>query len=274
MAEKHRSDINKVSRESEPGATGEADCQESAETRARREARRRFLTGGIATAPLIVTLTSRPALATGGSYWGGGGCGPSSMLSGNLSNNTEPQGCEGKTPGYWKTHFKYWPDEIEVGPCNPISKSEWGRWGICEDYSVPSRSELETYLAELKENSAGSWHDERKIQKVETYLHWLDYYYPGPPFGTPFAQIFGVGLTADPELTMMQALWLDDTASSGGSAPVLAHCVAAYLNASHFGKSRYGMSPQEAVELVSSMLPSNPEGLKDILEVMNSRSHG
>lgn len=281
MADETHCDTTSTDSQMELGGRAETGETGSATEVARREARRRFLAGGLASAPLILTLTSRPALATGGGYWGGGGCGPSSMVSGNLSNNTEPQGCEGKTPGYWKTHtkygpdgFKYWLDGIEVGPCNPLSKSKWDRWGTCEDYSVPSRSELETYLAELEENSDGSWHHEHRIQEIRTYLNWLANDYPGPPFGRPFASIFGADLTTDPELTLMQALWLDDTASSGGPAPVLAHCVAAYLNASYFGKSRYGMSPQEVVELVNNMIVGEWEELKDLLQAMNSRSHG
>src|SRR3546814_1381079 len=84
-----------------------------------------------------------------------------------------------------------------------------------------------------------------------------------PPFGTSFAQIFGPGCTEDPTTTMMQALWLDDTPplppdGSGGSSPVLAHSVAAYCNAHFFGKSTYGLSPDEVVELVVSMITTDP----------------
>jgi hypothetical protein len=75
---------------------------------------------------------------------------------------------------------------------------------------------------------------------------------------------------------MMQALWLDDTPpfppdGAGGSSPVLAHSAAAYCNAHEFGKNTYGLSPQEVIDLVASMILVDPNGLKDLLETMNER---
>src|SRR3546814_13869964 len=92
------------------------------------------------------------------------------------------------------------------------------------------------------------------------YLGWLEAC-PNldcPPFGTPFAAIFGPGCTEDATTTMMQALWLDDTPplppnGLGGPSPVLAHSAAAYCNAQFFGKSTYGLAPDEVVQLVVSL---------------------
>jgi hypothetical protein len=273
MAEKDRSDIENADCDGDLGKHSETHGHESAEQRARRDARRRVLAGGLATAPLILTLASRPAFAGGGKHWGGGkNCGPSSMLSGNLSNNAEPEGCRGKTPGYWKTHADKCGKHFVVGPCNPITKDKWRE---CNDYSVPTKFELFEYWKELKKDY---WKNRNKIEEVELYLYWLDTY-PNldcPPFGMSFAGIFGSGFTQDYTTTMMQALWLDDSPplppdGAGGSSPVLAHSAAAYCNAHEFGKSLYGLSPQEVIDLVASMILVDPFGLKDILEAMNER---
>lgn len=240
--------------------------------RARLEARRRILAGGLASVPVILTLTSRPAFAGGKTKGPEGQCGPSGMISGNLSQNAEPsEGCLGKTPGYWKTHVDKCSQYITAGPCNPIDSAGFGS---CDDYSVPTKAELEQYLTNLKNKP---FQNRTKIKQVEEYLEMLSWYPQCPPFGTPFADIFGSGLTQDANTTMMQALWLDDTpplppAGSGGPSPVLAHSAAAYLNACEFGKDRYGLTPQELVELVVSMILTDPFKLKDILETLNSRS--
>jgi hypothetical protein len=273
MAEKNRSDIEGADRGSDQGVGCEATTHESASERARREARRRFLAGGIASAPLILTLSSRPAFAGGGGHWGGGtNCGPSTLLSGNLSNNAEPEGCRGKTPGYWKTHADKCSQYFVIGPCNPITSD---KWGTCDDYSVPTKSELDAYLKKLKKDRSKNW---SKIQEVENYLYRLNRYpnLDSPPFGANFGTTFGGRFTQDASTTMMQALWLDDSPplppdGAGGSSPVLAHSAAAYCNAHEFGKSTYGLSPQEVIDLVASMILVDPNGLKDLLETMNER---
>jgi len=66
------------------------------------ESRRRFGKSGLAASGMFVTLVSRPVL----------GCevckSPSGFLSGNLSTHGAPPVCEGRSPGYWKTHTS-WP---------------------------------------------------------------------------------------------------------------------------------------------------------------------
>ncbi len=66
--------------------------------------RRKFLVKGVASAaPVILTVTSRPAM-------GGNFCTPSGFLSGNLSNPDDSRSCNGLSPGYWKNHF---PDRFK-----------------------------------------------------------------------------------------------------------------------------------------------------------------
>lgn len=69
--------------------------------------RRRLLRGGLAATPILMTVVSRPVMATGT-------CAPaSSYASINASRHGEkpPVSCNGRSPGYWKVsvHFKEWP---------------------------------------------------------------------------------------------------------------------------------------------------------------------
>ena len=68
--------------------------------------RRRFLfKGAVISAPVIMTVASRPVWAGGWRKWGGGkgrNCTLSGQLSGNLSTPDEVCSGEGCTPGYWK----------------------------------------------------------------------------------------------------------------------------------------------------------------------------
>ncbi len=259
MADKDRSDIEK----SELGCQPTAPTDELAPETARRDARRRILAGGLVGAPLIVTLTSRPALANA--------CSISAMGSETHLSHASEVVCRGLTPGYWKTHEQKCTQIFNVGPCNPIYYDN----GQCDDYSVPTKNELLEYKATLNPSRRS---DRRKIRRVDDYLEMLENY-PGldsPPFGTPFSAIFAPGLTQDSTTTMMQALWLDDApplppVGSGGPSPVLAHSAAAYCNAHEFGKEGFGYSPSEIVEMVVTRILVDPFGLKDDLEMLNQR---
>ncbi|MDA3788802.1 MAG: hypothetical protein PF503_09950 [Desulfobacula sp.] len=61
--------------------------------------RRKFIKTAILTAPVVLTVTSRPVFA--------GSCSESGQLSGNLSNAEECFG-EGCSPGFWKNHTADW----------------------------------------------------------------------------------------------------------------------------------------------------------------------
>lgn len=79
--------------------------QSSAAQKSNEPARRRFLKGAAASAPVILTLTARPAWAVN--------CTLSGQLSGNLSNPLDQCGGEGCSPGYWKTHMERWHPEYQ-----------------------------------------------------------------------------------------------------------------------------------------------------------------
>jgi hypothetical protein len=259
MADEIRPDVENAGRERAP-----ADAlQAPDEAQVRREARRRILMGGLAGAPLVLTLSSRSAFATH--------CSPSGMDSANLSRGHDVE-CLGLTPGYWKTHEQQVSKYVYPGTCNPITDGPGH--GQCEDYSVPTAEELQAYIDELKKNEQKN---ARKIEAAEEYLANLATY-PEPEsfFGTLFSTIFGDGYTENPNTTMMQALWLDDTPplppeGLGGPSPVLAHSAAAWFNAHEFGEEAYGLSPGGVVELVQSMMLTDPLGLKEILEALNVR---
>lgn len=63
--------------------------------------RRRFLQGGLAAAPVLMTLVSRPVLAQQCTT-------PSGFVSLNASTAGRGVACLGRTPGYWKNHAG-WP---------------------------------------------------------------------------------------------------------------------------------------------------------------------
>ncbi len=263
MADSSRSDIEDPRLDPDTTEPTGRETRESPEEQARREARRRILAGGLAGAPLILTLTSRPALASH--------CSPSGMASGNLSKVHEVE-CAGRTPGYWKTHEQVCEKYIIPGPCNPINEDG----GQCDDYSIPTEADLQAYIAQLMQDYNKN---KQKILKAQAYLYNLQTYpqLDSPPFGTPFSYIFGSGYTTDPTTTMMQALWLDDEPPGppiglGGPSPVLAHSAAAWLNANEFGLESYGMSPQQVIDMVQNMILTDPYGLKTTFETLNQHT--
>ena len=62
---------------------------------ARSASRRRLLQGGLAAAPVLMTLISRPVLATPGAQT------PSAFASGNVSGAGQGVATTGRSPGYW-----------------------------------------------------------------------------------------------------------------------------------------------------------------------------
>ena len=195
--------------------------------------RRRFVLGGGAMAPVIVTLASRPALANV--------CTVSGTLSGNMSR-PDAADCRGLTPAFWQSNPGQWPKYV-VGPCNPITNVG----GVCADYSVPTVEDLAGAVIAGALTQA----------EVDAYLL--------APKGTPFSSVFGPGIAADPDLTLMQALWLVET-------PVLGHAVAAILNSVHFGPAMFGYTEAELVHMVATMvLGGNAAQLLIDLELLTGR---
>jgi len=82
--------------------TENSSNSKSGSSQAPQLGRRKFLVkGAAASAPIILTVTSRPAM-------GGNFCTPSGFLSGNLSNpddDDDEYSCNGKSPGFWRRHF-------------------------------------------------------------------------------------------------------------------------------------------------------------------------
>ena len=275
MATKDRSDSEHAHLDARLGEASEAGDRESAEARAHREARRRVLAGGLASAPLILVLGSRPAL--GGHHVGGGHhhnkCGYSGLMSGNLSHDHADMSkwCKGKKPSYWKMKEDYCNKHFVVGPTNPLYIDYWE----CDDYSVPTVEQLNEYREKLVTDPWPNWY---KIRKVDEYLEWLDQYphLDSPPFGSPFAEIFGDGIADTLELTLMQALWLDEESpyppsDNGGANPLLAHIAAAYCNACEFGKQSFGYTPDEIAEKVRSEFYLDPFTLEEHLRLINDQ---
>src|SRR3546814_11128283 len=89
-------------------------------------------------------------------------------MSGNTSSNNEPQGCKGKTPGYWKTHADKCGDYFFCGPCNPMTST---RWDNDDDYSVPTIFELTEYLKKMNEDQGKNGY---KHKESEKYLGWRE----------------------------------------------------------------------------------------------------
>jgi len=95
---------------------------ESGQAESQGESRRKFIIKGIAAAPIILTVSSRPVWA----YW----CGLSGQYSGNQSQPYEPCGGQGCSPGGFKNHIPDWwhpaiPPETPFGlgidtPYGPI----------------------------------------------------------------------------------------------------------------------------------------------------------
>ena len=74
----------------------------------RSAGRRRLLQAAVSTAPVVMTVLSRPVLATGGFCQS-----PSGFVSGNASNPGLAI-CQGRTPDYWATNPN-WPSPYQVG---------------------------------------------------------------------------------------------------------------------------------------------------------------
>ena len=70
----------------------------------RNVGRRRLLRAGISTAPVVMTVLSRPVLAANGICQS-----PSGFTSGNVSNMGMGPGCTGKSISYWRDNPSLWP---------------------------------------------------------------------------------------------------------------------------------------------------------------------
>lgn len=247
MADKQRSGNENDSLEQELTSPEQGLASEAA----RRDARRRFLTGGMVGAPVILTLSSKPALAT---Y-----CSASGMHSGNNSTVSHVT-CRGRSPSYWRSNPYRASSYIVTGPLNPLSSGYYGY----DDYSIPTIQALKDRRSYLRQYYS-RYHP--RITELTDYIRNLRDYpdLDSPPFGTQFSEIFSSGMSSDPNLTVMQSLWDHE------NAPAASHCCAGYLNAAEFGRDEYGYTTSEFVSMVNSRMFSDPIGLLDDLEELNGR---
>jgi len=87
------------------------------------EKRRHLIKGIGVSAPLMMTVASRPVL--------GAQCTPSAWVSGNLSAQAETFSCGGRSPGYWKTDPSRWTGTGYVpGTCGDSRVT-----GICRRFN-------------------------------------------------------------------------------------------------------------------------------------------
>ena len=212
----------------------------------RRTARRAFLTGSLAAAPLITTLASRPAWAACGMV--------SVMYSATYASHAAEVTCYGMPPEYWRMN----PDMVdqyvtEVGPANPVDYNNV--IGTPTDYSYPMFNELSRALP---------GENEEHTEAINEYRGWLQTNgstRPTPPFGTKFNEIFGS--YADENLTIMQALWREDL-------QLLCQSACAWLNANEFVD--YGYTTDEVITQFQTTGMDDPALLTAAFTTMNRAS--
>lgn len=99
------------------------------EARAVDASRRLFTKTGLIAAPIIMSLSSRSALANSQ-------CTISGLLSGNLSQQGGGKQCAGLTPGYWGQHPNDWPAPYSPGTPKDTKKGKGGGASGAHDYNA------------------------------------------------------------------------------------------------------------------------------------------
>lgn len=219
----------------------------------RRTARRAFLAGSLAAAPLITTLASRPAWAA---------CGMVSVMNSvNHASHAAQVTCFGQPPEYWRVNPEMVDQHVaEVGPPNPVDYSNL--LGTPIDYSYPTDNEL---LAALGEGSSELGAENEEHHKALTqYRKWLNDYsfLDSPPFGTKFNDVFGS--YTDGSLTIMQALWREDL-------QMICQSACAWLNASEYAGG-FGYTPEEVITHFRTTGMDDPALLTAAFTAMNTAS--
>ncbi len=213
----------------------------------RRTARRAFLAGSLAAAPLITTLASRPAWA---------GCVTYSVTQSAIASYDPNYNCDGMPAEYWRMN----PDMVDqyvtyVGPANPVDYINV--ISIPTDYSYPTDDEL-------KEAQAAAGGNQEHKNAIKQYRDWLRDYgssRPAPPFGTKFNDIFGAYV--DENMTMMQALWHFDL-------QLICQSACAWLNANEY--PNFGYTPNQVITKFQTTGFEDSTGLADAFAIMNSAS--
>ncbi len=213
-----------------------------------RTARRAFLTGSLAAAPLITTLASRPAWA---------GCGLYSVYDSlTHASHAGDYTCYGMPPEYWRME----PDMVdqyvtEVGPANPVDYNNV--ISTPTDYSYPTDDELQGALP----GTSGNEEHREAILRYQEWLREYESFLYTPPFGTKFNDIFGS--YTDGSLTIMQALWREDL-------QLLCQSACAWLNANEY--ANFGYTKEEVIMHFRSTGMDDPALLTAAFTAMNTAS--
>jgi len=194
-----------------------------------KQASRRRLIKGIAAAPLVMTLASRPALSRNFCSISGWG---------SVHPSGRPEGyayCEGRSPGFWKT---YWSSSTSAawaltgfnpGPTNPIT-------GDSHDYSIPTLVELGT-LTTIEQSAYITG-----IQAASTFdqLMGTGTLLPDNPAGLPITRP-----------TIMQ-IFHDKFYKQSLPNNAAFHYCASLLNAAAWGEGGYGYSLSQMRALIGN----------------------
>ena len=245
---------------------------------AHNSSRRSFAKAGVI-APVVLSVSARPAFANMCSASGGGSPG---------SNQEQPEACLGCTPGYWKRNVHAWPNMVTAaltevdgiepaeGSCSPMSPGNGGT-STCKVFFNDGTRFDDVFTGGqaslLSSVSPGTVELSTSGQVVPGTLVDGDYYVQVLDGSNPVDPV-----TGHFEISLMQVLWLE---KSTGAVPVdvaLAfHLVAAFLNAMTF-PFEYGYNAGDIIKLYDDAMDgifpvgiSNREGLKDLLDTMNNR---
>lgn len=224
------------------------------------EPRRRLTKAGIASVPVILTLSSRPVWASQ--------CTISGMLSGNLSNPDAEESCEGCPSHVWKKRPKDWPPQYDPGTCDKDND---------KDSSPPYEGHGEGHGSS---SSSSGGHSSRNYQdKDHSGDHSYSRYDNNPQScyasdgsckryngdGTRFHDVF-TGDNRYGDHTMMQVM---HKADSDHRFRLGAEACSALLNAE--SGMNYGYTPRQVVELYNEYCQTEPEALKNTCETLNNR---
>lgn len=148
----------------------------------RRHARRRLLKGGLSVAPVVLTVTSRPVLATGNG--GGGTChGPTGFHSANLSRDIGETPCNWPKPNDWcGNSCNDWPSH-----CKSKKDSKFTTVFGCSDKTGKITSKMSCW--DVIRNTGNS--DSQVIAKLVMGT-WLNCYKYGSSFPLKESQIMEI----------------------------------------------------------------------------------
>ncbi|MEM7223928.1 MAG: hypothetical protein AAF495_13165 [Pseudomonadota bacterium] len=214
----------------------ETPDKEREPSNAKLDRRRKFLIGGLATAPVIATLSSRPA-------WAGANCPYSDRLSDHLSE--DPVTCYGDNLQEWQAHPERIEGLFDTGPEHPVNGHP--------DYTVLTNRELRQLRRAgiLTPEEVKEYKEERNNNPGQTFVE---------TFGvTP------IGIDVPPDATLMQCLY---------EGNLDGQCVAAYCNVLYHQPQDFGYSETGLRNLVASLLHNDPEQLHSILAYMNANLQG